>query len=359
MKPGGIPRLRGGGNWAAANIARGQGARRRQLGIRTRHGPRGARTGRCGAATCLDCVRARRTEDDQSRIPRSSDAARSPAMTALKAGVDRPVSGGRSDAGSESGRRGRRSPRAGKASGSPASCSASREYVAVLRMALAREPVEFHGETIEMPTARLTRQGTEKADDRFRPGGRSRSTCRDSARSEEHVIAGRIAAAGSPPRFSPEHVLSSFCSCSRRAPARGAHARRLSEIAPVVNRTFRGYEYAAIGCAGESRGTSGGHGSRSRTSKKTSQRYTRSRRGEESGPVQEGAQKDEAAAPVRTRSSDTVTSVRAPRGAFRDRLAAYRGTEGRRQADGRCDGVARRSASAAHGRGRAVAGGRG
>ena len=59
----------------------------------------------------------------------------------------------------------------------------TREYVAVVRMALARERVEFDGETLELPLPDGPGQGAE-ADDRARPGADPDLHRRD--RAEEH-----------------------------------------------------------------------------------------------------------------------------------------------------------------------------
>ena len=59
----------------------------------------------------------------------------------------------------------------------------TREYVAVVRMALARERVEFHGETLELPLPGRAGQGAE-ADDRAGAGADPDLHRRD--RAEEH-----------------------------------------------------------------------------------------------------------------------------------------------------------------------------
>ena len=69
-------------------------------------------------------------------------------------GDDRRDASTRSPAGGccwASARRARRSPRAGTACASARQLLRTREYVAVVRKALARERLEFHGETIDLP----------------------------------------------------------------------------------------------------------------------------------------------------------------------------------------------------------------
>ncbi len=79
----------------------------------------------------------------------------------------------------------------------------TREYVAVVRMALSRERLIYDGETIELPLPGRSRQGAE-ADDRARAGRDPDLPRRD--RAQQHELAGEIADGWLPTLFAPEHV---------------------------------------------------------------------------------------------------------------------------------------------------------
>ena len=64
----------------------------------------------------------------------------------------------------------------------------TREYVTVVRMALARERVEYRGDTLELPAAGRARQAAQ-ADDQPRPGAGADLPGRD--RAQEHAAGGR------------------------------------------------------------------------------------------------------------------------------------------------------------------------
>ena len=101
----------------------------------------------------------------------------------------------------------------------------TREYVAVLRMALARERVEFHGETLELPlpdgpgkALKLTISPVQERIPIYLAAIGPKNT----------ALAGEIADGWIPTLFSPEHVseLRPLLAGGRRA--RRANARRAS-----------------------------------------------------------------------------------------------------------------------------------
>jgi len=107
----------------------------------------------------------------------------------------------------------------------------TREYVAVVRMALARERVEYHGETIELPL----------------PDGPGKALKLTIAPVQEYVpillaaigpkntaLAAEIADGWIPTFFSPEH-LSEFLPLLEDGAARAGRSLERFEIAPMVN----------------------------------------------------------------------------------------------------------------------------
>ena len=100
----------------------------------------------------------------------------------------------------------------------------TREYVAVMRMALARERVEFHGETLELPL----------------PDGPGKALKLTIAPVQERIpiylaaigpkntaLAGEIADGWIPTLFAPEHVAEFRTYLQEGADRAGQHARRL------------------------------------------------------------------------------------------------------------------------------------
>lgn len=107
----------------------------------------------------------------------------------------------------------------------------TREYIAVVRMALARERVEFHGETLELPL----------------PDGQGRALKLTIAPVQEHIpiylaaigpkntaLAGEIADGWIPTLLSPEH-LSELLPLLREGAARSGRSLESFDIAPTVN----------------------------------------------------------------------------------------------------------------------------
>jgi F420-dependent oxidoreductase-like protein len=107
----------------------------------------------------------------------------------------------------------------------------TREYVAVVRMALARERVEFHGETLELPL----------------PDGQGKALKLTIPPIQEHIpvylaaigpkntaLAGEIADGWIPTLFSPEHV-SELRPFLEEGAARSGRSLEGFDIAPTVN----------------------------------------------------------------------------------------------------------------------------
>jgi len=107
----------------------------------------------------------------------------------------------------------------------------TREYVAVVRMALARERVEFHGETLELPL----------------PDGPGKALKLTIAPIQDHIpiylaaigpkntaLAGEIADGWIPTLFSPEHV-SELRPLLEEGAARSGRSLEGFDIAPTVN----------------------------------------------------------------------------------------------------------------------------
>jgi F420-dependent oxidoreductase-like protein len=155
--------------------------------------------------------------------------ARSPAMTAMTAATIDQLSGGRMRLGIGSsgpqvaeGWHGQRFAR---------QLQRTREYVAVVRMALARERVEYHGETIELPL----------------PDGPGKALKLTIAPVQERIpiylaaigpkntaLAGEIADGWIPTLFSPEHVAESRALLEDGA-ARVGRSLDGFDVAPTVN----------------------------------------------------------------------------------------------------------------------------
>ena len=162
----------------------------RAAAARARAGGRAARLRlACGPPRPTAPTPRRSSPGSRRRPTRSSSARRSSRCPARSRGDDRDDRGDdrpalrRADAARASARAGRRWPRAGTGSASPGSCSARASTSTVVRMALARERVEFHGETLRAAAARRAGQGAE-AHDRAGAGADPDLHRRD--RAEEH-----------------------------------------------------------------------------------------------------------------------------------------------------------------------------
>jgi F420-dependent oxidoreductase-like protein len=107
----------------------------------------------------------------------------------------------------------------------------TREYVAVVRMALARERLEFHGETIELPLP----DGPGKPLKLMIAPVQERIPIYLAAIGPKNTeLAGEIADGWIPTFFSPEHV-SSFRELLEEGAARAGRTLEGFDIAPVVN----------------------------------------------------------------------------------------------------------------------------
>src|SRR5205807_4241141 len=245
--------------------------------------------------------------------------ARSPAMTAMTAATIDQLSNGRMVLGIGSsgpqvaeGWHGQRFAR---------QLQRTREYGAVVRMALARERVEFHGETLELPL----------------PDGPGKPLKLMIAPVQDEIpiylaaigpkntaLAGEIADGWIPTLFSPEHV-GQFRSRLEEGATRAGRSLGAFDIAPVVNSYVsddleRARDLMRPGLALYV----GGMGSREQNFyNRVVQRYGFEAEAREIQDLYLDGKKDEAAAAVPTRLIDTVTLCGPPQ-AVRERLRAYR-----------------------------------
>ena len=154
---------------------------------------------------------------------------RSPAMTAMTAATLDQLSGGRVKLGIGSsgpqvaeGWHGQRFAR---------QLQRTREYVAVVRMALARERVEFHGETLELPLpdgpGRALKLTIAPVQDRI-------PILLAAIGPKNTALAGEIADGWIPTMFAPEHV-SELRPLLEEGAARAGRSLDGFEIAPTVN----------------------------------------------------------------------------------------------------------------------------
>src|SRR5881227_2359061 len=154
--------------------------------------------------------------------------ARSPAMTAMSAATLDQISGGRMLLGI-----GPSGPQVAEGwHGQPFAkqLQRTREYIAVVRMALARERVEFHGETLELPlpdgpgkALKLTIQPVQERIPIYLAAIGPKNT----------ALAGEIADGWIPTFFSPEHV-SAFRELLEVGAARAGRSLDGFDIAPIV-----------------------------------------------------------------------------------------------------------------------------
>ncbi len=197
----------------------------------------------------------------------------------------------------------------------------TREYVEVLRLALARERVEYHGETLELPL----------------PDGPGKALKLMIEPVQEHLpiylaaigpkntaLAGEIADGWLPTFFSPEHVADVRALLEEGA-ARSARSLDGFDIAPVVNAYVcddveRARDMMRPGLALYI----GGMGSREQNFyNRLVQRYGFEAEAREIQDLYLDGKKEEAAAAIPTRLIDMV-SLCGPPDAVRDRLAAFR-----------------------------------
>ena len=245
--------------------------------------------------------------------------ARSPAMTAMTAASIDQLSGGRMLLGIgpsgpqvAEGWHGQRFAR---------QLQRTREYVAVVRMALAGERVDFHGETIELPL----------------PDGPGKPLKLMIAPAQDQIpiylaaigpkntaLAGEIADGWIPTLFSPEHV-GEFRERLDEGAARAGRSLDAFDVAPVVNSYVsddleRARDLMRPGLALYI----GGMGSRDQNFyNRVVQRYGFEAEARQIQDLYLDGKKEEAAAAIPTRLIDTV-SLCGPPDAVRERLAAYR-----------------------------------
>jgi F420-dependent oxidoreductase-like protein len=188
-------------------------------------------------------------------------------------------------------------------------------------MALARERVEFHGETIELPLP----DGPGKPLKLMIAPAQARIPIYLAAIGPKNTaLAGEIADGWIPTLFSPEHV-GEFRSLLEEGAARSGRSLDGFDIAPVVNSyvsddTENARDLMRPGLALYV----GGMGSRDQNFyNRVVQRYGFEAEAKEIQDLYLAGRKDEAAAAVPTRLIDTVT-LSGPPDAVRERLAAYR-----------------------------------
>ena len=188
----------------------------------------------------------------------------------------------------------------------------TREYVAVVRMALARERVEFHGETLELPlpdgpgkALKLTIGPVQEQIPIYLAAIGPKNT----------ALAGEIADGWIPTLFSPEHV-------SRAAPAARGRRGALGQIARWLRhradgqrvRHRRSARARATRCARSSRCMSAGWARASRTSTtSSSSRYGFEAEAKEIQDLYLEGKREEAMAAIPDRADRHGLAVRARR----------------------------------------------
>jgi F420-dependent oxidoreductase-like protein len=197
----------------------------------------------------------------------------------------------------------------------------TREYVEVVRMALARERVEYHGETIELPL----------------PDGPGKPLKLMIAPVQERVpiylaaigpkntaLAGEIADGWIPTFFSPEHVAT-FRSLLEEGAMRADRSLNGFDIAPVVNAYIADDVELARNVMRPGLALYvGGMGSREQNFyNRLVRRYGFEAEAKEIQDLYLAGKQDEAAAAIPTSLIDMV-SLAGPRDVARDRLAAFR-----------------------------------
>src|SRR5437763_6895738 len=197
----------------------------------------------------------------------------------------------------------------------------TREYVSVLRMALARERVEFHGETIELPLP----DGPGKALKLMIAPAQERIPIYLAAIGPKNTaLAGEIADGWIPTLFSPEHV-STFRALLEEGAARSGRSLDGFDIAPVVNSYVSDDREQARNLMRPGLALYiGGMGSREQNFyNRVVQRYGFEAEAKQIQDLYLAGSKDEAPAAVPEKLVDTVT-LSGPPDALRERLAAYR-----------------------------------
>ena len=197
----------------------------------------------------------------------------------------------------------------------------TREYVAVLRMALARERVEYHGETIELPLPDGTGKPLKLM---ISPVQEQIPIYLAAIGPKNTALAGEIADGWLPIFFSPEHVSEVRAPLEEGA-ARSGRSLESFDMAPTVN-TYVSDDVAAA----RDRMRPflalyiGGMGSRDQNFyNQLVQRYGSEETAVKVQNLYLDGKKEEAAATLPDELIDMITLC-GPRDAVRDRLAAFR-----------------------------------
>src|SRR5579859_1849667 len=197
----------------------------------------------------------------------------------------------------------------------------TREYVAVLRMALARERVDFHGETLELPLP----DGPGKALKLTISPVQAQMPIYLAAIGPKNTeLAGEIADGWIPTLFSPEHVAE-FRALLEEGAARAGRSLEAFDIAPTVNSHVSDDRDAARDLMRPYLALYvGGMGSREQNFyNRLIQRYGFEAEAKEIQDLYLAGKKDEAAAAIPAEMIDQV-SLCGPREVVRDRIAAFR-----------------------------------
>lgn len=244
---------------------------------------------------------------------------RSPAMTAMTAATLDQLSGGRMLLGIGSsgpqvaeGWHGQRFAR---------QLQRTREYVAVVRMALARERVDFHGETLELPLP----DGPGKALKLMIPPVQERIPIYIAAIGPKNTqLAGEIADGWIPTFFSPEYVAD-FRALLEEGAGRADRSLDGFDIAPTVNAYVSDDREQARDLMRPVLALYiGGMGSRDQNFyNRLVQRYGFEAAAAEIQDLYLSGKKEEAGAAIPNELIDMV-SLCGPRDVVRDRLAAFR-----------------------------------
>jgi F420-dependent oxidoreductase-like protein len=197
----------------------------------------------------------------------------------------------------------------------------TREYIEVVRMALSRERVEFHGETIELPLP----DGPGKPLKLMIAPAQERIPIYLAAIGPKNTaLAGEIADGWIPTFFSPEHVAT-FRTLLEEGAARSGRSLEGFDIAPVVNAyVSEDLEHARNLMRPGLALYIGGMGSREQNFyNRLVQRYGFGAEAKEIQDLYLSGKKDEAAEAIPAGLIDLV-SLCGPRDVVRARLAAFR-----------------------------------
>ena len=197
----------------------------------------------------------------------------------------------------------------------------TREYVAVVRMALARERVDFHGETLELPLP----DGPGKALKLMIPPVQERVPIYIAAIGPKNTqLAGEIADGWIPTFFSPEHVAD-FRALLEEGAGRAGRSLDGFDIAPTVNAYVSDDREKARDLMRPVLALYiGGMGSRDQNFyNRLVQRYGFEAQAKEIQDLYLSGKKEEAGAAIPNELIDLV-SLAGPADVVRDRLAAFR-----------------------------------